>query len=458
MGLSVVIHSVLTPWAALLGLLGLLGLSDHPPAEELPPITAIPIELIEDAPPTPSSTDPEPAEEPAAAVVVQPSPPQVVSPNGNHRVPEPEQKPPEEQGAGKGQEQKDPEEAGRVGDPVALSGAAGKLADSGAKVRIKIDTDKVRRHALGPRIGEVLGRVPQWYDFLGPAKLDPIRDIDRLLIAGPQLRDSSEVVAVLQYNVPQPAMESAIDNLVQRSSGEWISGATRAATARADRAERVFAFFAPGLLAIVPPSAKRDALKRWPKGTRLGPIPGEVVLVATVDTPSRVYTGLPFKFPPSFKWIRASVTPTADGGAIANIEAEDESDDAAREHAAWLERIIWANAAPQGFRAAAAKYLFGSDKFLEEVSFKSESTRIHGSLRISESQLKSLLTMVEGIIESWNPKPAASSVPAGSASATPSVPDTASSAVPNPYGAEDAAAPAPSAEPHPDSSARDPSP
>src|SRR5688572_15237525 len=111
MGLSVVMHSVLTPWAALLGLLGLIGLTEPPPAEDLPPITAIPIELIEDAPPAPSSTDPEPEEEPAAAVIVQPSPPQVVAPNGNDAIPEPDNKPAKEQaGAGKGQEQKDPEQ------------------------------------------------------------------------------------------------------------------------------------------------------------------------------------------------------------------------------------------------------------------------------------------------------------------------------------------------------------
>lgn len=451
MGLSVVIHSVLTPWAALLGLLGLLGLTDPPPTVELPPITAIPIELLEDAPPAPTSTDPEPEEEPAAAVIVQPSPAEVLSPNGKNRVPEPEQKTAKEQaGAGTGEQQKDPEETDKRGDPVALSGAAGKLADSGAKVRIKIDTDKVRQHPLGPRIGEVLGRVPQWYDFLGPAKLDPIRDIDRLLIAGPQLRDSSEVVAVLQYNVPQPMMESAIDNLVQRSSGEWLSGATRAATARADRAERVFAFFAPGLLAIVPPSAKRDALKRWPKATRLGPIPGDAVLVATVDTPSRVYTGLPFRFPDSFKWLRASITPSADGGAVGNVEVEDESEVAAREHAAWLEQIIRANAMPQGFRAAATKYLFGTDKFLEEVSFRSEGTRIKGTLRSTAAQLQSVLKLVEDQINQWNPKPAPSSLPAPSASAPPAaVPDTASSAVPNPYRVEEPAplpAPPPSAE------------
>ncbi|HEU5074392.1 MAG TPA: hypothetical protein VFU02_09470 [Polyangiaceae bacterium] len=451
--LSMLLHSALTPWAALLGLLGLLGLSDRPPTVDLPPITAIPIDLIEAPAPVPVQSDPEPEEEPSGAVVLPPSPEPLASPAGKEPTPEPAREPTPDKppGTGAGEEAKDPEKADQVGDPVALSGAAGKLAKSGAKVRIKIDTDKVRQHALGPRIGEILGRVPQWHDFLGPAKLDPIRDIDRLLIAGPQLRDSSEVVAVLRYNVPEPVMETAIDHLVQRSSGEWLSGATRAATARADRAERIFAFFAPGLLAIVPPTAKRDALKAWPKNTRLDPIPGDAVLLATVETPHLVHTGLPFSFPETLEWVRASVTPSAGGGAVAVIEAQDASEDLAREHAQWLERRVLATTKLKGFAATAAKLVYGTDSFVDKVSFRAEGTRIRGTLSITADQIETLLKMVEGIINQWNPKPAAT--PGASASGpvpAPLVPPSAGPAgLPSAPAAEDAPLPGPAPEPVP---------
>ncbi|HEY6723472.1 MAG TPA: hypothetical protein VI197_05545 [Polyangiaceae bacterium] len=421
-GLSMVLHSALTPLAALLGLLGLLGLSDPPPTAALPPITAIPIDLIEDPTPVPAPADPEPEEEPSGVVALPPSPEPLAAPTGKDPAAEPPKDPNDEKiGNGDGKEAKDPEQNDKVGDPVALSGAAGKLAKSGAKIRIKIDTDKVRQHKLGPRIGEILGRVPQWHDFLGPAKLDPIRDIDRLLIAGPELRDSSGVVAVLRYNVPEPVMASAIDSLVQRSSGEWLTGATRAASARADRAERIFAFFAPQLLAIVPPSAKRDAVKRWPKNTRLDPIPGDVVLVATVETPHLVNTGLPFRFPETLEWIRANVTPTPDGGAIAIIEAQDTSEELARKHADWLERRVLATTKLQGFAAAAAKLLYGTESFVDKVSFRSEGNRIEGTLSITATQIESLLKMVEGVINQWNPKPPAGA-PSASGSGQPLLP------------------------------------
>src|SRR5688500_17124550 len=105
---SVATHSVRTPRAALLGLLRANGHTEPPPTEDPPPITALPIQLIEDAPPAPVNTDPEPEEEPAAAVIVQPSPPQMAAPHGSDPVPEPEPKPAEEQaGDGIDQAEKD---------------------------------------------------------------------------------------------------------------------------------------------------------------------------------------------------------------------------------------------------------------------------------------------------------------------------------------------------------------
>lgn len=420
LGLSLALHSALTPWAAFLGLLGLLGAADPAEARDLPPITAIPIEILEEEPtPDPSEGAKQQAGDPDATTLSEP-PSEVASeppePEGVEPAPEAQAEVPEDtEGAG---QEPEPE---AMGDPVALSGSAGKLADSNANVRIKVDTEKVRQHALGPRIGEVLGRVPQWHDFLGPAKLDPIRDIDRLLIAGPQLRDSSEVIAVLRYNVERPAMEAAIDNLVQRSSGEWLDGPTRAATARADRAERIFSFIAPNLLAIVPPSARADALKPWPKGASFPPIPGDAVLTAFVLTPHQVYIGLPFRFPETVQWIRATITPDAAGGAVARIEAEEGSEEAATSTARWLERRVRSLTAPQGLAAAAAKFLYGGDKFVETVEFSAEGTRVTGTLRATASQMNIILTLVEGIVNSWNPRPAppAASAPAASQSAPP---------------------------------------
>ncbi len=438
--LSALFHSAFTPLAALLGLLGWLGMSQPVEAQDLPPITAIPVDILEDTPVEDSVKPSEPAaDEPEGTTLSPPEPSHAAGDTPQPVAQEARDAGVEEPSEAKDGSEADDEENEEVGDPVALSGSAGKLADANANIRIKVDTEKVRRHPLGARIGEVLARVPQWYDFLGPAKLDPIRDIDRLLIAGPQLRDSSEVIAVLKYNVDQAAMETAVDSLVQRSSGQWLPGPTKAATARADRAERIFSFIAPGLIAIVPPSAKADALRVRPKGATFPPIPGDAVVTAFVQTPHRVYTGLPIRFPESFHWIRATVAPSEAGGAVAHIEIEDESEEDAKKNAEWLERRLIAATSPQGFAAAAAKFLYGGSKFLDEVSFQAKGATIQGTLSVTPNQLNILLSMVEGIVNTWNPKR-----PTGpAASASSGAP--AASGVVAPNGSSPAPAPGPTA-------------
>ena len=444
LGLSLLLHSPLTPWAALLGLIGLLGISDPVEAQDLPPITAIPVDILHEEPGEP---EPAPPPAPKATEPSAPPEPEVSAVEPAPAVPDAGVEEARDAGAD-ASERTEPE----MGDPVALSGSAGKIADENANVRIKVDTEKVRQHPLGKKIGQVLGRVPQWHDFLGPARLDPVQDIDRLLIAGPQLRDSSEVIAVLKYNVGQAEMEAAIDSLVQRSSGQWLPGPTKAATARADRAERVFSFIAPGLLAIVPPSAQRDAVRPRPKGVTFPPIPGDAVLTAFIQTPHKVYTGLPFRFPETFRWVKASVAPADDGGAIGTIEVQDESESEAELNAAWLERSVLAVTSPRGFAAAAAQFLYGGDKFVEEVSFKAEGSKIRGNLRLTATQMNIILSMVEGIINSWapkTPKPAASA----NAPAAPAV--SASTPFPLPSAAQPRLPAAPRTSPSPEPSPSD---
>jgi hypothetical protein len=112
------------------------------------------------------------------------------------------------------------------------------------------------------------------------------------------------------------------------------------------------------------------------------------------------------------------VTPDEVGGAVARIEAQDESEEQASKHAEWLERRINSATSPQGLAAAAAEFLYGGSKFVDSVKFDAEGTRIHGTITVTARQLNIILTMVEGIINSWNPKPKAE--PASSASANPS--------------------------------------
>jgi hypothetical protein len=261
LALALALHAPLTPLAGFLGLMRLFDSADDVPT--LPPITEIPLDLIDDdAPPAgPEATSPPPPEPVAVA-----EPPPVKEPD----APAIKKPPPVDAGApdaadagapdaGKSSDagadpDAGPTDAGTerkpgdgIGSPVAGIGNK-RVVDPNANVQLLVHNDRVRQHPLGASIGPLLRNVYQWRDFFGPTGIDPIKDIDRMLIIGSQLRDSRDVVAILQFNVPQQTVHDAVDLLVKRDpEGSWSDAGVPVAKAHADRGERVFVFPSPQL-------------------------------------------------------------------------------------------------------------------------------------------------------------------------------------------------------------------
>ena len=403
---SLLLHSPFTPLAALFGLFAFFRPVDSESSEPVDPITAIPVDLLEDIGPAGGA-----AEKP---VEPEPAPPKEDNSFKDLAADEPKPEPrakrdpvePEsdaDAGAADAEAALASAEAGddagasgpgtSIGDPVALSGAAGRIANANANVRLIVHTDRIRNQPLGSRVGMLLAQAPQWRDFFGPAGLDPIKDVDRILIAGPQLRDSSEVVAVLKYNVTQGRMRQALDAIVQRdpANGGWLDAGVPAATARADRAERLFVLPAPGLVVVTPPSAAKSALALGAK-TRFPAPKGSEILTAYIVTPSRAFRGIPFRVPESIKWVRVQVLPGADGNATAELVAEDESEESAKVNAEETQRALLA--LTQLKLGILGSFLGKKEhKLVERISFSSQGKMIYGSVVVTPSQLN---TLVEG--------------------------------------------------------------
>ncbi len=399
--LSLMLHAPLTPLAALVGLIGLLA---RRPAGDVPAshekITAIPVELLEDEGSGPAgarSDAPKPS--PKAAKVAPPAPKpghagttQLVTGERDAGAPRPGARDGGTRGSDAGKARAG--SGSSVGDPVALAGSAGRVADSHANVRLIIYNDRIRSHPLGARIGKLLGQVDQWHDFFGPAGLDPIKDFDRILIAGPQLRDSSNVVAVLRYNVSRQRMKRALDALVARDSaqGGWLDAGVPAARARGDRAERIFVLPAPHILVVTPPSAEKSALSLSPH-TRFPAAKGSVALSVYVNTPWRALIGINFNVPRSIAWVRMDITATPDGGATANVVAMDASPAAAKRDADNLTTAI--NAVTQVNLGILGSILGHKQfKLIEPVSLSAHGKRIEGTVRATPKELGALLEAV----------------------------------------------------------------
>jgi len=386
-GVSVFAHILLSPLPLLLGFVGYAFQPD--PLDE-PPVDEIPIELLSEedvAPPpvpVPSAAAPAPAEplrEPAPKPVAEPVPSKADT---------------------KSEPKKPAEPPADRRDPVVAAGDAGKVVDSNANVRALLYMDRIREHSLGPRIGQLLRRTPQWGEFFGPAGVDPIRDVDRVLLAGPSLRNTANLVAVVEHHLPSDAVEAAFSGLVQ-SGGEWLSHEPLLARARADRADRLFASPGGRIVAVGPPSAEKS-LKRLKKSLTFPAGPEGVVAQLYVKELTQLAKLFRISLPASLEAGRVLLRPLEDGGVVLEVSIDDTDKKLAPEHAEALEVLITrateVDLSRFGALGAFAAFALGgsSQKFVQSVEFGAKSGKIEGKIRLTRSQLLTLLDLVDAML------------------------------------------------------------
>ena len=401
--LSLLAHVVLTPVAALLGVFAWLAQAPPPDDGEPEQLRAIPITFLgyEELQPEPPAA--EPAKPAAAALLAPPADPA-------HALAAPDLKPEVKPTAGREDEAPPKPEPtreqvppgrprGEIAHPVAMAGVATEIVDDNANVNLLLLTERVRNHPLGARIGRLLLNFPQWSSFFESADVDPVRDINRILIVGPQFRRSADVVAILQHRLPQKVLKAAVDRLVQRPPrGRWLEGKVPAALAYADRAERLFALTAPHVLVVAPPHLERSLMAAPP--TQFPTPPGDEALVLHVKTPWRALIGLPFRLPESLAWLRLDVLPRQDGGAELRLSAEDESAELSRDHADSLSVALNALTNPD-LGALGALVGLPSIAFIDRVQFQAKDKRISATVKVTPRQLDRLLTYAEELLVQW---------------------------------------------------------
>ncbi len=338
-GASLALHAPLSPLVVLLGLVGLLAPPPAPPPADLNELNAIPIDLLEDGSrevPAPGDEVVAPAPEPAVAAA--PAVQEVVGDPVDAGAPAPDASPEAVVDAGNDAtvvpdaaadadaDGADAAAPTRVRDPVAIAAKESKVVDSNAVIQITVYSENFRQHPLGPRMGRLLAHLPQWQDFFGPAGLDPVANIDRIMMVGPDLADSSGLAVLIQHRLDPTRIRGAVDTLVQRSRGRWLEGSVPAAIASADRAERVFVMPSRSMVVVAPLSA-RDSALAFPATARVPPPEGDEALYGALKAPGYAFEkhGVPVRLPESIESVEFWVTPLPDGGAVGRFVARDRS-------------------------------------------------------------------------------------------------------------------------------------
>jgi hypothetical protein len=426
---SLALHTPLTPLIGLLGLVSLLNVKKPEPVDA-DPLTAIPVDLLEGdelgspapAPPAPPLAMPESALEPDAPPKPKTKPkPKPLQDAGVPDAEPPDAEPPDAEApdaaldAGLADAATTPADAGDAaatdagiasadgGSPNPMGGLVGdvkKVIDQDANVRLVIYPEKIRNHPLAPRIGQLLASIYQWRDFFGPSKLDPIRDVDRIMVVGPEMRDSSKIAAIIQHNVGATRMHDALDAIVRADPdhGAWLDAGSPAATAYADRAPRILVMPSPNVVVVVPPNLRDAALSlkrvRVPKAT------GSEVMWAYAVTPWHAARSAGIALPHSLAWAKIWVTPTAGGGAVVEAEAEDESPESAAKHAEELNAQIQDALSMAASFSLLGQVLLGTHatRLVESVELHADGNKIRGTATLTEEQIERLFEQVRGLL------------------------------------------------------------
>jgi hypothetical protein len=276
-----------------------------------------------------------------------------------------------------------------IADPVALAGQAGRIAGT-PNVSAFIYSERIRRHQLAAHFTPTLTRHPQWNSFFAGTGLDPVQDVDRIWLAGPQFRDTSKVVAVLRYRVPEAKVRAAVGAVVQRSgaNGAWLDAGVPAAKGVADRAARVFVMSAPNMLVVVPPDGLEQAL-------RVRSIPGggrNELFVLYLRSARNGLAGIPITVPETLENLRFAIESASDGGVNLRVDVHDRDAAAAQEHARKITEDLE--------RLAFISIAFTQVRLFDPVTFYAQGDHIRAETHMNERQLRTALSAIAAWIES----------------------------------------------------------
>jgi hypothetical protein len=272
-------------------------------------------------------------------------------------------------------------------DPFAVAGNFPTPPKTNVNVKVHLFTGGIQKHPAGRAIAALLATEPQWRDFLGPGGLDPIVDLSRIAIYGPQLVDSSKVAVFLEYTIETKDVIRAVDELVRNTPGaRWAKeGGKRVAYVKAASADRVVIFFPGKLIAIVPPGPVATQLLAA-KGLPALPEPSDTgeVFQGFLRTPHRVrlFRRLGIEIPASVSEGRLFLSTLPNGGATAQLELVDGSPELAKAHVDELER-------------SASALTLG----LLRMNWTTDGASIHAEARLSALQIAALFGQITKEVE-----------------------------------------------------------
>jgi hypothetical protein len=298
-------------------------------------------------------------------------------------------------------------EATDAAPPLEPEAVASAVQGGPAAIEIAIDAEVIRKHPVGAKMGYLLRGIPQWEDFMHGTPIDPVKDVDWILISGNSLIHTENDSVVLHYSASDAKVDQAVRIVTRRygRGGAIDAGVpgVRANVTYADRAERVLLQPGSHVLAIVPPRTA-PAIARQLAGRHISPPlhPGEALFWRFVG-PHRLIGELP----ETILEMRLRVVPRADGSADVYAEGDTKDADDAQSAAKDVARFVRRHDDPITSLVTRG--------ILDHVDVTSEGKLVKAHLTASLEQIANLVSLVGGIIGVDDPETAPSATPPGAA-------------------------------------------
>ena len=292
--------------------------------------------------------------------------------------------------------------------PSAITGPS--RIPPGAQLALRVDMKRVRESALGPDVTQFLSGVPDWQLLLAGSGIDPVEDLDRLLVASPNLERSKLVLAGRHRRGTRFVEESV--HRMARSRGKRASwrrryGVRTAPWHNLDRTKRTIAVLSPyhftitrqqdlgRVLALTKARELRDAEKEGLVKAHgpdallsMGP---EEALSLEIEGVHRFVRGNVKHIPMR---LRVAVRETGPDEATITTLATFASDAEAREATVYWTRVA------NFYSQQLVMTLAGFGKTLRRMNFDREQERIEVSFTLTDDQIRFILSYLEGRLRS----------------------------------------------------------
>jgi hypothetical protein len=224
-------------------------------------------------------------------------------------------------------------------DPQAIVGAAGDIQVDKVLVMVVVNAEVIRKSPSGPTLAALLRRVDQWDQFMRGTDIDPVKDIDWIIISGPSIQNTTRDVVLVHYSASDAKVDHAMDVVAGNypQGGAFDAGVSmKAVRSFSDGAERVVLQPRPHVLAVVPTSAAAKVARQLATANVPAHVrKGEALYLRVVDP----HHPMP-QIPAELSELRLRIVPTDDDGADVLLDGDTASPEAARKAAGEIQALL----------------------------------------------------------------------------------------------------------------------